>query len=79
MAKKNEPELNEEPETAPAAGPDYVVTITAPSHRRRAGFAFGPVPTHLTAGQLDDEKVAALKADPLLSIRPYEPEPEAGA
>lgn len=54
--------------------PRYVVTITAPVARRRAGFAFGPTPVHLTSADLDEEKVAALKADPLLSIRPYEPE-----
>lgn len=51
-----------------------IVTITAPFARRRAGFAFGPTPVHLTEADLDDEKIKALKADPLLSIRPYEPE-----
>lgn len=51
-----------------------IVTITAPFARRRAGFAFGPTPVHLTEADLDDEKIKALKGDPLLSIRPYEPE-----
>ncbi|MGL5447446.1 MAG: hypothetical protein ACRDBL_09070 [Rhabdaerophilum sp.] len=59
--------------------PRFVVTITAPSGpRRRAGFAFGKEPVHLTDADLDEEKEKALTADPQLVIRPYrEPEPEA--
>jgi hypothetical protein len=57
-----------------ASGP--IVTITAPQARRRAGFAFGPTPVHLTRNDLDEDKIKALKADPLLSIREYEPDQE---
>lgn len=56
-----------------------IITITAPYARRRAGFAFGPTPVHLTAADLDEEKAKALKADPLLSIRPYEEDEAAPA
>lgn len=63
-----------EGETAVKAAPRYVVSVTSASARRRAGFAFGPTPVHLTEADLNDEKIKALKADPLLSFRPYEPE-----
>lgn len=59
--------------------PRFVATVTAPGGpRRRAGFAFGPSPIHLTADDLNEENQKALAADPLLVIRPYaEPEPAA--
>lgn len=66
-------------EETKAEAPRFVVTITAPAGpRRRAGFAFGKEPVHLTAEDLDKEKEKALAEDPQLVIRPYrEPEPEA--
>lgn len=61
--------------------PRFVVTITAPGGpRRRAGFAFGKEPVHLTEAQLDKEIVEALRSDPHLVIRDYRgPEPGAPA
>lgn len=76
MAK--EPKTQTEDGTGVSEAPRYVVTVTAPSARRRAGFAFGPTPVHLTADELeaglaDKRTVAeALKGDPQLVIRPYE-------
>lgn len=76
MAK--EPKTQNEDGTVATEAPRYVVTVTSPSARRRAGFGFGPTPVHLTAEQLeaklaDKRTVAeAMKADPLLVIRPYE-------
>lgn len=61
--------------------PRLILTITAPvGPRRRAGFAFGKEPVHLTEADLDDAKFEALKADPQLVIRDYvPPEPETPA
>lgn len=63
---------------AATEAPRFVATVTAISARRRAGFAFGPTPVHLTAEQLEtklaDKRTLAeaLKGDPQLVIRPYE-------
>lgn len=76
MAK--EPKTQNEDDAAATEAPRYVATVTSPAARRRAGFGFGPTPVHLTTEQLeaklaDKRTVAeALKADPLLVIRPYE-------
>lgn len=66
-------------EDTKAEAPRFVVTITAPAGpRRRAGFAFGKEPVHLTADEFDAKTEKALAEDPQLVIRPYrEPEPEA--
>lgn len=74
MAKDKAAPAEAGTETRPARP---VITVTAVAPRRRAGFAFGPTPVHLTGADLDEDTVALLKADPHLSIRPYEaPEPE---
>lgn len=74
MARKKAEDNAAEPEA-----PRFVVTITAPAgSRRRAGFAFGKEPVHLTEAELDKDKIELLKGDPQLVIRDYvEPEPEA--
>lgn len=68
-------------EETKAEAPRFVVTITAPAGpRRRAGFAFGKEPVHLTADEFDAKTEKAIAEDPQLVIRPYrEPEPEAPA
>lgn len=75
MARK--PQSEDRPDAAQASDL-FVVTVTCATARRRAGFAFGPTPVHLRESDLSEDIIAALKADPALSLRPYEPEPEDG-
>lgn len=47
----------------------WLVVSGPPEGRRRAGLRFGPTPTPLRAEDLTSEQLAALYADPLLTIR----------
>ena len=46
--------------------------IRAAMHRRRAGFAFGPEPVAVPLAALDKKELAAIEADPLLTIKRVE-------
>lgn len=66
------------PDTLPAR--DMVlpaaITVTAPGGpRRRAGMRFDTQPKVLQLADLNDDQIAALQSDPMLSIR-AEPAPE---
>ena len=53
------------------------VTVTAPGGpHRRAGMRFDVQPTVLQLADLNDDQIAALQGDPMLSIR-AEPAPDA--
>lgn len=53
------------------------IAVTAPGGpRRRAGMRFDAQPTVLQLADLNDDQIAALQGDPMLSIR-AEPAPDA--
>lgn len=79
MATKKEAEVM----TAPLDGEllePFIVSVTAPVARRRAGISFGPAPVHLTREQLeaklDDGRtvIEAIEADTVLVVRGYKGE-----
>lgn len=54
------------PEVKAAAS--LVVTTKAKAGRRRAGYAFGREETVIPLAELSDDQIAALDADPLLTV-----------
>ena len=60
-------------QTPPAStkpkGDEPVVEVTGPKQgRRRAGHRFGPEPVLFHAGELTEDDLVALEADPLLTV-----------
>lgn len=53
----------------PPPEPDFTVVVTGPkAGRRRAGRAFGPEPVSIPAAALTEHEIAALQADPFLTV-----------
>ena len=54
---------------SPPPEPDFTVVVTGPkAGRRRAGRAFGLEPVSINAMDLTEDEIAALQADPLLTV-----------
>lgn len=59
----------EAPASSGAQPAAHTITVTGPAGgRRRAGRAFGATPVTLSLAYLTDDELAAIKADPLLTV-----------